>query len=144
MELYLLDESYMDLEYIDHCYSFFLWFYYQLLLRSLNRLWFDCLFTRCTDQSIASKEELTTIYYIYLSIFYLIIGEFACFEDDSWNAWFTSILLPYSSIIIIVLFYLWLLGFELRNTGISHTDLFQHEYLQAEITFRYYLNIVSN
>ena len=87
------------------------------------------------------------VYYYYsicLSIFYLIYGEFACFEDDYWNAWFTSILLPYSSIIIIVLFCVWLFGFELRNTEISHTDLFQHEYLQAEITFRYYLNIVSN
>ena len=36
------------------------------------------------------------------------------------------------------------MGFELRNTEISHSDLFKHEYLQAEITFRYYLNIVSN
>ena len=87
------------------------------------------------------------IYYYYsicLSIFYLISGEFACFEDDMWNAWFTSILLPYSFIITFVIFYIWLLGFELRNTEISHTDLFQHEYLQAKITFRYYLNIVSN
>ena len=90
------------------------------------------------------KGRVYYYYSIYLSIFYLISSEFACFEDDMWNAWFTSILLPYSSIFTIVLFYIWLLGFKLRNTEISHTDLFKHEYLQAEITFRYYLNIVSN
>ena len=75
MELYLLDESDMDLEYIDYCYSFFLWFYYQLLFRSLNRLWFDCLFTRCTDQSISSKEEFTTIIlFIYLYSIWLVVN----------------------------------------------------------------------
>ena len=90
------------------------------------------------------KWRVYYYYSIYPSIFYLISSEFACFEDDYWNAWFTCILLPYSSIFTIVLFWIWLLGFELRNTEISHTDLFKHEYLQAKITFRYYLNIVSN
>ena len=87
------------------------------------------------------------VYYYYsicLSIFYLISSEFACFEDDMWNAWLTSILLPYSSIFTIVLFYIWVLGFELRNTGISHSDLYEHEYLQAGITFRYYLIFLDN
>ena len=84
MELYLLYESDMDLEYIDHCFSFFLWFYYQLLFRWLNSLWFDCLFTRCTDQSISSKEDFTIIivliyqYYIWLLVnllAYMLISE---------------------------------------------------------------------
>ena len=75
MELYLLDKSYMDLEYIDHCYSFFLWLYYQLFFRSLSRLWFDCLFTRGTDQSISSKEEFTTIIlFIYLYSIWLVVN----------------------------------------------------------------------
>ena len=90
------------------------------------------------------KGRVYYYYSIYLSIFYLISGEFACFEDDMWNAWFTSILLPYSFIITFVIFYIWILGFELSSTEISHSNLFQHDYLQAKISFRYYLNIVSN
>ena len=142
MELYLLDKSYMDLEYIDNCFSFFLWFYYQLLFKSLSRLWFDCLFTRGTDQSISSKEEFTTIIlFIYLHSIWLVVNLLVLkmiSEMHDLQVFFFHTLLS------LLLYSSWLLSFELRNTKISHTDLFQHEYLQAEITFRYYLNIVSN
>ena len=62
----------------------FLWFYCQLLFRWLNRLWFDCLFTNCSDQSISSKEDVTIIiiliyqYSIWLLVnllVYMLISE---------------------------------------------------------------------